>query len=71
MSIFSTTTMDSESVLKQLGFQKKEIDVYLATLQLGMAPISVIAARSKLKRTTVYDVMKKLAERGIVETFLR
>ncbi len=63
--------MEHELVLKNLGFNEKEVKVYVTTLQLGMAPVSVIAIRAGLKRTTVYDVLKKLAERGMVERFLR
>jgi predicted transcriptional regulator len=63
--------MDIDSVLEQLGFEPKEIRVYLATLKSGIAPVSIIAKRCRMNRTTAYVILKKLASRGIAEFFLR
>ncbi len=63
--------MDLRSILHRNGFTPKEADVYLASLELGMAPISVIAKKARVQRTTTYEVLKKLSEKGIAEFFLR
>ncbi len=52
--------------LEKIGFDKKEIAVYLALLELGEAPISEIARKSKIKRTTLYDTLESLKEKGLV-----
>ena len=63
--------MDISVTLHQLGLTDKEALVYLATLEIGMAPISVIAKKSKLRRSTAYEILKKLSEKGIAEFFVR
>ena len=63
--------MDISATLHQLGLTDKEALVYLATLEIGMAPISVIAKKSKLRRSTAYEILKKLSEKGIAEFFVR
>ncbi|MDD4762069.1 MAG: helix-turn-helix domain-containing protein [Candidatus Pacebacteria bacterium] len=63
--------MDIASTLVQLGFTQKEATVYIVTLELGMAPASVIAKKAKMKRTTVHEILKKLGERGLAEFFMR
>jgi sugar-specific transcriptional regulator TrmB len=63
--------MDIRITLTQLGLSEKEADVYLATLELGMSPASVIARKSKLKRTTVHEILRRLSERGLTEYFVR
>ncbi len=57
--------------LTNFGFSENEEKVYMACLELGMAPISVIAKKANLKRTTVYEVIKKLAKKGVSEYFLK
>ena len=52
--------MDIRITLTQLGLSEKEADVYLAALELGMAPASVIAKKSRIKRTTVHEILKRL-----------
>jgi sugar-specific transcriptional regulator TrmB len=62
--------MNSEQILLRFGFTEKQVKVYLATLELGMAPLSVIAKRAQLKRTTAYGVIEKLISRDVAESFL-
>lgn len=57
--------------LTNFGFSENEEKVYLACLELGLAPISVIAKKANLKRTTVYEIIKKLAKKGVSEFFLK
>lgn len=53
-------------VLEDLGFSKNEAIVYLTLLNLGSSTATVIADKSKLHRTTVYDVLDRLVEKGMV-----
>lgn len=63
--------MNVHVLLRQLGFTSKEAIVYLALLELGMAPVSVVARKSRLQRTTAYEVLQKLSAKGIAEFFVR
>jgi sugar-specific transcriptional regulator TrmB len=55
--------------LQQYGFSEREAKVYLAALELGVAPASSIARRVGENRVTTYSVLKVLKKRGmIVET---
>lgn len=63
--------MEIHTLLTQFGLTEKESTVYLACLELGMAPVSIIARRARLKRPTVHEVLKQLSQRGIAEFFVR
>jgi sugar-specific transcriptional regulator TrmB len=52
--------------LEKIGLNKKEVKVYLALLELGQTTIARIADKAKIKRTTVYDVIKTLKQKGLV-----
>jgi hypothetical protein len=56
----------SLQTLEILGLSPKEIDVYLAVLQLGSAPLRKIAEFCQLKRGTVYDALKRLQSVGLI-----
>lgn len=53
-----------EEKLANLDLSKREIDVYLAVLVLGKSTISDISRKSKIKRTTVYEYIESLLEKG-------
>jgi sugar-specific transcriptional regulator TrmB len=55
-----------EKVLHTLGFRLDEIDVYVALLQLGTQPASVLARKVNKKRTTVRVYLEHLAKEGFV-----
>lgn len=63
--------MQLSTILQHNGFTQKEADVYLAALQLGMAPISVIAKKAGLRRSTAYEILQKLSAKGFAEFFVR
>jgi HTH-type transcriptional regulator, sugar sensing transcriptional regulator len=46
--------------LEKIGLDKKEIQVYLALLEMGDSNIGEIAKKSGVKRTTVYDILESL-----------
>jgi len=52
--------------LEKIGLNLKEVAVYLALLELGQTNIERISKKSKVKRTTVYDVLNSLKEKGLV-----
>jgi HTH-type transcriptional regulator, sugar sensing transcriptional regulator len=57
--------------LEQLGLNEKEAKVYLANLELGPSPITAIADRAQIKRTTVYEIIKSLKAQKLVSMGVR
>lgn len=55
-----------ESLLKRLGFNEKEADVYLAILQYGKILPADLAKATNLPRTTIYSISKQLVKRGVI-----
>ncbi len=53
-------------LLKQLGFNDKETEVYLAVLKHGKITPGSLATVVNLKRTTVYSIAKELVKKGVV-----
>lgn len=58
-----------ESELKKLGLKDKEAAVYLASLQLGPAPVQTIARKAKVVRATTYVVLEALMKDGLVTKY--
>ena len=61
--------MHNEKLLKLLediGLTSHESNVYLAALALGSATILQISKNSGIKRTTVYDVVESLKNKGLM-----
>lgn len=52
--------------IEKLGLKEKEAKVYLALLELGPSPASIIAQKAKINRTTAYDILEVLVNYGIV-----
>lgn len=52
--------------LQALGLNKKEAGVYLAVLELGEASIGALVKKSGIKRTTAYDIIGSLREKGLL-----
>lgn len=57
--------MDTEK-LQKLGLNLGEAKVYLVLLNLGKAQAGEISKKSQINRTTVYDSLERLIERGLV-----
>jgi sugar-specific transcriptional regulator TrmB len=51
--------------LKNLGFTKNEAKIYLALLKLGSVRAGTISKETQLNRTTTYDVLKNLLDKGL------
>lgn len=50
----------------QNGLTEKEVEVYIAVLESGEITVARIAQKAHIKRTSVYDILESLKERGIV-----
>ncbi len=57
---------DFQSKLSKLGISGTLYKLYVAAIELGEAPISDVAARAGLVRTTAYDAMSRLEDEGLV-----
>ncbi|HLD07294.1 MAG TPA: helix-turn-helix domain-containing protein [Candidatus Nanoarchaeia archaeon] len=55
-----------EQALHALGLNKKEVEVYLASLQIGSALVQDIAHAASINRTSAYDVLSSLEQQGFV-----
>lgn len=55
--------------LREIGLNEKEIDLYIAALQIGEAGMSELARVAGLKRTSAYLIFKSLEEKGLLGSF--
>jgi HTH-type transcriptional regulator, sugar sensing transcriptional regulator len=62
--------MNLEKYLVKIGLNEKQAKVYLASLELGAAPVNKISKKSGLIRTTVYEVLETLKQKGFVSHYL-
>lgn len=60
--------MLNESLL-QIGLNKIEVRIYLELLSIGPQPVSVLASRLKLNRTTLYAMLGNLEKKGIISFY--
>lgn len=58
-----------KSILQKIGLTEKDSEVYLACLELGTQPASVIAKKAGLKRPTTYLILEGLLKRGLVSEY--
>lgn len=54
------------TMLTGIEFPERQADVYLALLQLGKGTVSEIARKAGINRTTGYDILDNLIEKGLV-----
>lgn len=57
--------MNVENALKEVGLSDGESKVYLSLLKLGSSQVSKIKEDTKLHRTTIYDFLEKLLNKGL------
>ncbi len=55
-----------EETLKELGFNPKEIEVYLTILKHGRIAPAHISRITAIKRPTVYSIIKELLDKGVI-----
>jgi predicted DNA-binding transcriptional regulator len=58
--------MAIEQNLEQVGLSRKEVKVYLALLELGTGNMVDLSKKSGIKRTTVYEVVDTLINKGLI-----
>jgi len=58
--------MELKNQLQQLDLAGKKADVYLACLELGASSVIEIAKKAGIKRTTAYDILLDLMQKGLV-----
>lgn len=54
--------------LQSIGFSDKEAKVYVELVRLGTQSASVIAKAAGINRTSTYDLLEALKERGVVQS---
>lgn len=54
------------SKLQQLGMNLNEAKIYLALLELGQAQAGALSKETQINRTTIYDSIERLIEKGLV-----
>lgn len=55
-----------EEELRDLGFTDNEVKVYVALLRIGRGKAGRVAKECSLERTSTYNALKKLQEKGLV-----
>ncbi|MEI7890480.1 MAG: helix-turn-helix domain-containing protein [bacterium] len=58
-----------KNLLKELNFSEKESQVYLALLEVGSKKPGDLAKKTRLNRTTVYDICELLMQKGLVSKY--
>lgn len=54
--------------LKKIGLSRKEANIYLQLIHLGTQSASVLSRHTGINRTTTYDILESLQEKGIVQS---
>jgi len=60
-----------EKVLAEIGFSNGEVKTYIALLDLKEAGASEISKKSQIHRVNIYDILKKLEEKGLVSEIIK
>lgn len=58
-----------KGILQKIGLSDKDSEIYLACLELGTQPASVIAKKAGLKRPTTYLILEGLLKKGLVSEY--
>src|SRR5258706_119219 len=53
-------------LLSEGGLPRHQTEVYIALLELGKGTVSEIARKAGINRTTGYDILDSLVEKGLV-----
>jgi sugar-specific transcriptional regulator TrmB len=57
-------------VLREMGFEEREVKIYLLLLKEGDLPALAISRKTEIDRTTIYDILEKLSNKGIVSVYI-
>ncbi len=58
-----------QDYLCQIGFTSNESKVYLELLQIGAQPVTLLAKRLSMNRTSVWSIIKTLEQKGVVSSY--
>jgi sugar-specific transcriptional regulator TrmB len=58
-----------ESLLLELDFSEKEVEIFIVLLEHGSAKASDISKITGLNRTTVYDILESLMRMGLISKY--
>jgi sugar-specific transcriptional regulator TrmB len=53
--------------LRKLGLKEKEVNVYLAALELGFSSVQNIAKKAAISRPTAYEIIRGLIGKGLMK----
>lgn len=60
------SNLSLEKKLREIGLEYKEIQVYLATLELGESLASEIAKKAQVERANSYYILEQLKNKGLI-----
>ena len=60
-----------QKTLERIGLSTNEAKVYLTLLRLGSSKAGDISKKSQINRTTTYDALKRLLEKGLVSFVIK
>ena len=63
--------MEKEEILKEYGLTEKEIKIYLTLLSLGNVNLQEISKRVDIPRTTVYNTLTYLHQKGLISKIIK
>src|SRR3989344_591071 len=63
--------MQAQHALKEWGLNDKEINIFLATLELGQSKVNDIAKKANILRETTYFVLNGLIGKGLVSYVIK
>jgi HTH-type transcriptional regulator, sugar sensing transcriptional regulator len=58
-------------MLEEFGLTETEEKVYISLAKLGQSPASEIIKKTQLHRTTIYDVLERLIEKGLISFVIK
>ncbi|PJA47278.1 hypothetical protein CO172_02310 [Candidatus Uhrbacteria bacterium CG_4_9_14_3_um_filter_36_7] len=61
--------MISQTIFEQLGFSKKETNIYLALLEMNSTTPSELSHKTGINRTSCYDILETLIKKGLIGKF--
>ena len=54
--------------LRKIGFTEKEAKIYMHLIRLGPQPVSTLAEKAEINRTTTYDIITTLTKKGLISS---
>ncbi|MCK5474166.1 MAG: helix-turn-helix domain-containing protein [Candidatus Aenigmarchaeota archaeon] len=60
-----------KSTLKKMGLSDNETKIYFTLLELGSSKAGRLSKESRINRTTTYDALKRLLEKGLINYVIK